>query len=357
MKKSSKSPPISFSSLPYEMVVNCLARISRFHRPTLALVSKSFRSLMASPELDATRARMRVTEDCLYVCLDMGNKNNHDPRWFRLAPIPKRPKLLPVLDLFPCQHPKSSTVVSMGSEMYLIGGIVNKTRSRTMLALDCRSHQWRSLPEMIVPRDRPAAEVIHDKIYVIGGCSEHEHWGEVYDPKTLTWEPLSPTTSLELTTQKSVVPGRLVMGGKVYQMNGLKLSLKTCICLAEIETNVWCELGIFKGKLHWRDANADSMWRSVKGLRKIYPYQYFNSVANSGGRRVTVWCKSRVEHLRQGLRDLEKCKTYIWCAEITLQRHGVSKLRGCVEWFKSVYTLGGLDCSSKFLLHSALVTH
>lgn len=260
------------------------------------------------------------------------------------APIPKRQKLLPVLDSFPYQHPETSTIVSMGSEMYLIGGLVNKERSRRMLFLDCRSHQWFRLPDMIVPRDRPAAEVIDGKIYVIGGCSKHdnnEHWGEVYDPKTLTWEPFSPTT-LDLTTQKSVVQGRLVMGGKVYETNGLKLSLKRYICLVETETNVWCELYICSGELRWRDANLDLTWRSVEGLEKLSPYTYLVSVANSGGRRVTVWWKKR--------------KTDIWCAEISLQRRGVRELRGCIEWSKSVFTFGGLNCPQKFFLHSALVT-
>ncbi|CAA7032737.1 unnamed protein product [Microthlaspi erraticum] len=364
MKKSSSEshpPPTSFSSLPYEIVVSCLARISRIHRPTLSLVSKSFRSLIASAELDATRSRMGKTEECLYVCLDLNkNKPNPDmivPRWYALAPIPKRQKLLPVSDLFPYQHPESSTIVSIGSEMYLIGGLVDGKRSRRMLFLE--SHRWRSLPDMIVPRERPAAEVIDGKIYVIGGCSKH--WGEVYDPKTQAWEPLSPTT-LDLTTQKSVVPGRLVMGGKVYEVNGLSLSSKPDICLAEIESNMWREIHISGSELFWRE-NEYSLWCVVEGLEKLSPSSYFPtrpvSVANSGGRRVTVWWKT-VEYRRQGRHYTKDCKTDIWCAEISFhffQIYGITRLRGCIEWSKSVYTYDGCDCRSEFFLHSAVVTH
>ncbi|CAA7026778.1 unnamed protein product [Microthlaspi erraticum] len=352
MKKSLESPPpVSFLSLPHDIVDNCLARIPRILRPALSLVSRSFRSIIASPELEVTRLRMGIVDDCLYVCLEMGDENNPNPRWFTLAPIPKRQKLLPILDSFPYQHPETSTIVSMGSKMYLIGGLVDEERSRRVLFLDCRSHQWFSLPDMIVPRDRPAAEVIDGKIYVIGGCSKDknvEHWGEVYDPQTLTWEPFSPAT-LDLTNQKSVVQGRLVMGGRVYETNGLKLSLKREICLVETETNVWCEIYLCSGELRWRDAYVDLTWRSVEGLEKLSPYSFLVTVANSGGRRVTVWWK----HCRY----VEKWVTDIWCAEISFKRQGVRGLRGCVEWTKSVLRFDGRDCPKKFVLHSALVTH
>ncbi|VVB13005.1 unnamed protein product [Arabis nemorensis] len=185
-KKSSASPstnpppPTSFSSLPNDLVLNILARISIIHRPTLSLVSKSFRSLIASPDHYATRSLIGKTEDSLYVCLDL----NTLPRWFTLAPTPKQHKLIPI-PLFNYQHPRYSTVVSIGSEIYVIGGFLKGKRSRRMLVLDCQSHQWSRLPKMRVPRQTPAAEVINGKIYVIGGCGdEHEnieHCGEVYD--------------------------------------------------------------------------------------------------------------------------------------------------------------------------------
>lgn len=101
--------PTTFSSLPYDLVLYCLARVSTLCRPTLSLVSKNFRSLMASPELEATgfrmgrslmaspeleatRTRMGITETYLCVCLDL-NKHYSSSHWFTLAPIPKQEKL------------------------------------------------------------------------------------------------------------------------------------------------------------------------------------------------------------------------------------------------------------------------
>ncbi|EFH57253.1 hypothetical protein ARALYDRAFT_901793 [Arabidopsis lyrata subsp. lyrata] len=41
-KKRTSSLPPSFASLPNEILLNCLARISRYHYSSLSLVSKSF---------------------------------------------------------------------------------------------------------------------------------------------------------------------------------------------------------------------------------------------------------------------------------------------------------------------------
>ncbi|KAF3496218.1 hypothetical protein DY000_02055451 [Brassica cretica] len=60
--QSPPPPPTSFSSLPHDVVLNCLARVSRSYSPILYLVSKSFRTLMSSPELHATRALIGKTE-------------------------------------------------------------------------------------------------------------------------------------------------------------------------------------------------------------------------------------------------------------------------------------------------------
>ncbi|EOA19561.1 hypothetical protein CARUB_v10002582mg, partial [Capsella rubella] len=292
MKKSSDSPPTVFSSLPVDIVLNCLARVPRFYGPTLSLVSRDFKTLITSPELEATRSCIGVTEKYLCVCLE-SNKNMSNPRWFTLAvaPIPKQQKLKPIPS-FPYLHPESATVVSIGSEIYIIGGFVKGKRSRRVLVLDCRSHQYRRLPNMGQPRGSSAADVIDGKIYVIGGSRSNniDKRGEVYDPKTQTWEPILPTAVVNLTAEKrNVVPGRLVMGGKVYDL--LKHRLIKNVCLVEIE-KVLCLISVAEGNLMWCDPKE----------------------TNFG------WTK--------------ECKTEIWGAQISFERRGLGKLRGSVEWSK-----------------------
>lgn len=217
-------PPTSFSSLPYDVTLNILARITRLHRRTLSLVSKNFRSLINSRDLHVTRTLIGKTENYMYVCLKTRKKS--EPRWFMLASTPKQQKLIPILS-FPYEYPESPTIVSVDSKIYLIGGFVKNERRRKVFLLDCKSHQWHTLPDMRIPRGKSAADVINGKIYVIGGCKSDkiENWGEVFDLKTQTWEKLSSSTTTHLPTQKSMVPGGLVIGGKLYGMDGLKFNL------------------------------------------------------------------------------------------------------------------------------------
>ncbi|WZZ10668.1 hypothetical protein YC2023_096589 [Brassica napus] len=133
-------PPTSFSSLPHDVVLNCLARVSRNYSPTLSLVSKSFRTLMTSPELHATRTLIGKTEDCLYVCLDLDN-NNPNPRWFTLSQIPEQQKLIPI-SLTHYKVHNSSSVFSVGSAIYMIGGFHKRKgkRNSNVSILDCGSN-------------------------------------------------------------------------------------------------------------------------------------------------------------------------------------------------------------------------
>ncbi|EOA28739.1 hypothetical protein CARUB_v10024969mg [Capsella rubella] len=228
MKNSSS--PMFFSSLPEENVLHCLSCASRFSLPTLSLVSLYLHSLIASPEFKATRTRNGITEDYLYVCLDL-NKEIPNPSWFTVSLLPKQQKQIPVPS-FPHQHPKSSSVVSISSDIYIIGGRANGMRSNRVLRLDGQIHQWLILPNMLQPREAAAADVIDGKIDVIGGFGANiiQDWGEVYDPNNQTWEPIL-TTTLNLATQVNVVPGKLVMGEKVYAMNGLIVNLENGIFL------------------------------------------------------------------------------------------------------------------------------
>lgn len=65
--------------------------------------------------------------------------------------------------------PYGCSVVTIGQEMYVIGGIVDRRRLPMMTLIDCRTHKCRSLPKMKRGCYNAAAGVIDGKIYVIGG--------------------------------------------------------------------------------------------------------------------------------------------------------------------------------------------
>lgn len=66
-KKKQKNP--SFLSLPDEIILNCLACISRLYYPKLSLVCRTFRSLIVSQELNVVRFQLKTSETLFHVCL------------------------------------------------------------------------------------------------------------------------------------------------------------------------------------------------------------------------------------------------------------------------------------------------
>ncbi|CAF2254661.1 unnamed protein product, partial [Brassica napus] len=315
-------PPTSFSSLPHDVVLNCLARVSRNYSPTLSLVSKSFRTLMTSPELHATRTLIGKTEDCLYVCLDLDN-NNPNPRWFTLSQIPEQQKLIPI-SLTHYKVHNSSSVFSVGSAIYMIGGFHKRKgkRNSNVSILDCGSN-CRRLPKL---RLQVYTDVVHGNIYVVGGSRAIKDCGEIYNPKIQTWEPLSP--SVDLWIEKVHIIS--VENGKL----------------------VWCNDG-------W------SLVRVLEGLssNSCFPNNLVSVASLGRGGRVAVWWK-KVEFGRQGRHYTNQCKTDIWCAEISFEMRPcllppglqLDELWGVVEWSKSVFTFDGCDSGYDFFLHSAIVT-
>ncbi|CAF2328131.1 unnamed protein product [Brassica rapa] len=58
-----QSPPsLLIPSLPDDVTVDIVARVPRSHYPSLSLVSKSFRKLIASTKLYKRRSQLGITE-------------------------------------------------------------------------------------------------------------------------------------------------------------------------------------------------------------------------------------------------------------------------------------------------------
>ncbi|XP_048629664.1 F-box/kelch-repeat protein At5g39560-like [Brassica napus] len=129
---------------------------------SLSLVSKTFRSLISSPELYTVRSQIGNTEPCLCIRQELPT---HD-RWY-------------ILDQ------TLSTTLAVGFEIYQIGG--DQLPSSTVRVLDFRTRTWRDAPDMGVARKCPESALIDSKIYVVGGGTEES---EVFDLKSQTWNPL-----------------------------------------------------------------------------------------------------------------------------------------------------------------------
>ncbi|CAA7045110.1 unnamed protein product [Microthlaspi erraticum] len=208
-------------SLPIEIALSCLARVSKQDHGSLSLVSKWHRRQLISPELYEFRSRLGCTENIIYLCLVIPPEPN--PRWFALFPKAlDRPRRLVQVRSTLYQPPEVSSVVAHGFGIYVIGGrrISGRTSpSSSVYFLDCRSHTWATLPFMRVPRESAAAGVIDGKIYVLGGSKGDPNPGEVFDPKTQTWDALPLPEPVLLPVQDNLMYESGVVEEKIFAEN------------------------------------------------------------------------------------------------------------------------------------------
>ncbi|EOA14746.1 hypothetical protein CARUB_v10028040mg [Capsella rubella] len=357
-KKTKKQSPelTSNPSLPYDLVLTCFARVSRLYYPTtLSLVSKSCRSLIASPELYKTRSLLNHKESCLYVCLEFSSDPNQ--RWFTLCRKPNQTltNKSSVYALVPVPVPSSPPVnsnrlVTVGSNIYIFSRCNENAPSSSVSIVDCRSHTRHEAPRMRMKRSHPAVNVVDGKIYVAGGLemedSKSSNWMEVFDPKTQSWELVcSPLDMRCCSIHKS-----FVIEGKIYLFGGKDMAYKPkedkWIAITEenlyyILGRSWLSYRVIDNVIYcwnrqdgimWYDSEV-RYWIKLKGLEGLPTFAGYSSVrlVDHGGKLVVLWDKY-VPASRYKVK-------VIWCAVISLEKRNSEKVLGKVEWFDVVLTV------------------
>ncbi|EOA34391.1 hypothetical protein CARUB_v10021918mg [Capsella rubella] len=363
-----RQEPNSIVSLPNDLLFNCISRVSRLYYPTLSLVCKTFRSIVASPELYETRSRLNRTEKCLYLCLTFQfDTNTH---WFTLCREPNKNvadkssgyRLVQIPSPFAMVPAQSSSVIAVGSDIYKIGGAKScqfkfKTRRCSYVSvLDCRSHRWRQAPGMRLARSSSSTvSVVDGKIYVAGGCEEYRstNWMEVYDPMTKTWGSVTNPHIQEIYDEYQSrrvlkglgLEGKLYMFGEEFKVYNPKegkwndigedrpmwraIDSRSCIssssCVVDNVLFIW-EKGLFK----WYDFKV-KLWKDlngVEGLPDLSGHEYCKMV-DLGGKIAVLWEESLPY----------KGFNKIWCAEVSLERRDGDEIWGKVEWFDNVLSV------------------
>ncbi|XP_056847710.1 F-box/kelch-repeat protein At4g39753-like isoform X2 [Raphanus sativus] len=328
-RKPNPSPP-SFLSLPDVIILNCLARVSKSYYPILSLVSKTFRSLILSIELNHARFHHKTQESLFSICIQLPDRPL--PLWFTLWIQPdhiekKKAKLVQVPSSYAPQEPL--LVCTVGSDIYAFSQ--RYPPSLFMLVRNKESAIWRNdAPKMTVARVNPAACVLHGKIYVMGGCKENESpesWGEVFDTKTRTWEPL-PDPGAELRFS-SVIRKIQITQGKLYvRSNEEKDSVY------DPETRKWDATA---------KAPVDAVRCMVKGLSSLNKnYRSMIEAVEYCGKLLIIWYKFVQPRRRE--------KT-ICCALVALEKRQNGQVWGKVEWSNGVLTVP----SSYFFLRSSVI--
>ncbi|XP_010449289.1 PREDICTED: F-box/kelch-repeat protein At4g19865-like [Camelina sativa] len=369
-KKIKNSWPPLFSLLPDEIVVNCLARISRSYYPTLSVVSKSFHSIISSTELYAARSHLGTTEKCLYVCLS-DHKSSRFPQWFTLWINPNRTRrrkkkktigqLLVPISSSNFNSLSDSTVV--GSELYIIGGPVDKAPSSAVRTLNCGSHTWRDAPSMNVARRNASTCVYNGKIYVMGGCrgSEDESWAEVFDTKTQVWERLpDPGSEIRNCCIYSIteIEGKLNFGSyeEMYAYDTKLCKWESSVhkfgTVARLECmieNVSYSFGsaylpygfgdfFVRREFQWSDEKV-GYWKKMQGLDSLVE-KYLKNGGSSLNRTKLVSCDGKLILLWEGyMKHNPSNRKKIWCAVIVVEKRDGDEVWGNVEWVDVVHTV------------------
>ncbi|XP_010445278.1 PREDICTED: putative F-box/kelch-repeat protein At4g19330 [Camelina sativa] len=336
-----------FSSLPTDIVLSILARISTSYYPTVSLVSKSFRSLILSDALDMERSCLGTRKQCVYVCLQSPTYP-FDRRWFCLwiKPYDHEPLTHWKIDVkvtghwllpMPTSYSRRLQIFheTIGSEIYEIGGQDTPSSSTDVWVYNKLTGK-RKAPSMMVARKNALTCALDGNLYVMGGCEPDvsTHWAEVFYPKTQTWEPL-PDPGVEL--RYSLVKNLQAKQGKIYvrsnKKNFVYLTkesrwevdedyLGESMC--EIE-NVCYRYG--DKKLWWYDTKREE-WRLVEGLSGVHAkYKTHTEIGNCGGKLVVFWDyeTSRITATKE-----------IWCAMISLEKSHHGEVWGNIEWLDAV---------------------
>ncbi|KAL9286871.1 F-box/kelch-repeat protein [Arabidopsis thaliana] len=213
----SASSSSSLAILHDEIAVSCFARVPRCYYPAISLVCRNFRRLMASPEIYIERSVIRRTENILYVAIR--SEATKTLSWYTLNLKPFGTteishRLVPVPS-FPSIPGYGTTIISSGSEIYVIGGCIDGELVSTVSVIDCRSHTCRFLPNMKEPRKCAAVGLIDGKLYVVGGCNAPSlSWVEVFNFKKRTWESVLSLDNVDMDEQMNF----FVMNDKIYRI-------------------------------------------------------------------------------------------------------------------------------------------
>ncbi|KAL0732096.1 hypothetical protein Bca4012_028190 [Brassica carinata] len=348
---------LSSLSLPYDLLVMIVARVPILYYRTLSLVSKSFRSMVVSPELYKVRSVLGLTESCVYVCLRFGLGSYN---WYTLSS--KRSGGY-VLASFPMPDDDSprvvglgfsySDLVAVGSDIYNIGEADKTTPTSSVSILDCKSHMWRKAPSMPMLLESLSAIVLDQNIFVLGRRYHQDgswkSWLQVFNTNTQTWD--IPCCVLDLASRTFNIDGNLHavnIFGWVFAFNSKQGKWDQ---LVEIDLSVgeimlsesYCDIdnvlySVSKdGALRWYDTDK-TRWRELKGLVGLPKLpsslagfgSYVKLTGYGGGKMMVFWSRKFSIHLSH--------METIYCAEIALERRE-GDFWGKLEWYDGVLSV------------------
>ncbi|CAN6808711.1 unnamed protein product [Brassica oleracea] len=328
-------------SLPDDVIIDIVARVPRSHYPTLSLVSKSFRKLIASPTLYKRRSFLGITQHRLYAVL-RNPQTRDDFSFYILHRKLKCSNRLVIVGSRTLHHMSSrGSYVSVGSKMYGFN-------DRDALSIDCTSHTSQPICDIPQLMTNKVANVIDRKVYLTGGSflrneSGWEAWKNavtVFDTETQSWEPklvkedmavgLGPHWSDSVVMEGKVyVRGHSEDDSFVYEPEERKWELMDEVLSSE----KWVGACVVDDVLYYHNCSEMALkaydpkqrcWSVVNGLKEFLAVETAHSVwsdaVSYGEKKLALFFHKNHDG-----------KEVICCAEIALERRQGGEIWGQKE--------------------------
>ncbi|XP_021761655.1 F-box/kelch-repeat protein At1g74510-like [Chenopodium quinoa] len=209
--------------------IDSIARCSRSDYGSIALVNRSFRSLIEGKELYKLRQQIGIEEHWIYFSCSL-------LEWEVFDPIRLRWKHLPIMPSNDCFMHSDKESLAVGTELLVFGKGIT---SHLIYKYSLLTNSWSVGMEMNTPRCLFGSGSLGDIAIVAGGCDFSRNVfssAELYNSDTGMWETLP---SMNKARKKC---SAVFMDGKFYVIGGLGAGNSnplTCGEVYDLERRTW----------------------------------------------------------------------------------------------------------------------
>ncbi|KAL4279281.1 hypothetical protein GQ457_03G027070 [Hibiscus cannabinus] len=229
--------------------INCLIRCSRSDYGSIALLNRSFRSVIRSGEIYMSRRQKGVTEHWVYFSCDLLRWEAFDPIRCKWMHLPK----MPPNDCFTYSDKES---LAVGTELLVFG---KEVTSQVIYRYSILTNSWTFGTSMNSPRCLFGSASLGEIAILVGGCDSQGNIlssAEMYNSATQRWETLpSMNTPRKMCSGVFMDKKFYVIGGTGGVGNGSRVL--TCGEEYDLELKKWTRIPNMSPRRSGTDGEAE----------------------------------------------------------------------------------------------------
>ncbi|GAU14386.1 hypothetical protein TSUD_249260 [Trifolium subterraneum] len=212
--------------------INCLVRLSRSDYGSVAVLNRSFRSLIKNGELYQLRRKMGIIEHWIYFSCEV-------LKWVAFDPNRDRMMQLPKLSVDTCFMLSDKESLTVGTELLVFG---REIMGPAIYKYSILTNSWLKGMKMNTSRCLFGSASVGEIAILAGGCDQHGNTlssAELYNSDTGTWEVLP-----DMNTPRRMCSA-VFMDGKFYVLGGVGVDKKTQLTCGEefdLTTRKWTKI-------------------------------------------------------------------------------------------------------------------